>query len=361
MRLGILQRFFRFLLPLLLLMLVAGCRLSEMAANRIVSAPNTHNVLLDEKTLTFFWKVTSFAKSNCQVTFLSVPVGPPEAKLKIAHLPAGDYHMKMESKFSTNRNGKCWLEITGLPQTNDCFSPLAEPATIIILHGYTLCKESMLPWAINLAQSGFRVILVDLRGHGQSTGAEISFGKHEVDDLTQLLDYLVAQHLCEGRVGVLGISYGATMGLHWAAHDSRVKTVVAIAPYNQPDEAVARFVKEMKIPVSQKTVRKGLVRAAQKMDLQWSDWSGETAMRQVKVPVLLIGGGLDTISRPEDIKRMKELAVDGSKTIEVPTVDHIVLGTRFNELSEPIKAWFQERLVGANTTIAQKTGEGVGR
>jgi pimeloyl-ACP methyl ester carboxylesterase len=317
--------FSRYLLLSLLLMLGAGCRLSEMAANRIVTAPNKQNVSLDEKTRSMFWTVTSFAKSNCPVTFRTVPVGPPEAKLKMADLPAGDYHMKIEANFSTNRHGQHFLNIVGLPQTNDCFTPLAEPATVVILHGYMLCKEAMLPWAINLAQSGFRVILVDLRGHGQSSGAEISFGKHEVADLTQLLDYLVANHLCEGKVGVLGLSYGATLGLHWAAHDSRVKTVVAIAPYNQPDEAVARFVKELKIPVPQKTVRKGLVLAAQKMDLQWSDWSGDAAMRQIKVPVLLIGGDQDTISRPKDIKRLRELAVDGSKIIEVPAADHVML------------------------------------
>jgi alpha-beta hydrolase superfamily lysophospholipase len=96
------------------------------------------------------------------------------------------------------------------------------------------------------------------------------------------------------------------------------------------------------------------VLAAKKMDIQWNDWSGETAMRQVKIPILLIGGGNDNISRPDDIKRLKDLAVSGSKSIEIPEANHIVIGVWFHELNEPIKMWFRDHLITNPSTIVQK-------
>src|SRR4051812_49193547 len=119
--------FSRIMVLLAMCLLASGCRLSEMAANRIVTAPNKH-ALFTEKTVSNIWKVVWFEKTNSPVRFLTVPVGPPEAKLKLAELPPGDYHMKVESKVSTNRHGKYCLELTCLPQTNASFTPLKETA-----------------------------------------------------------------------------------------------------------------------------------------------------------------------------------------------------------------------------------------
>lgn len=354
MRFGLPCKLLVHLLLLLLLVSITGCSVTEIAANRIVTAPNTHGTLFKEKDITKLWNLECFQPTNNAVSLLSVPVGPPEARLKIAELPPGDYHTKVESKVTTNKNGKYFLAASWLPQTNNTFIPLKSPATVVILHGYMLSKETMLPWAFTLAQSGFRVILVDLRGHGQSTGSQISFGKYETTDLSQLLDYLTEHNLCDKQVGVLGLSYGATLALHWAARDSRVQTVVSIAPYNKPDEAVVRFTKEMKLPFSQKTAQKAAVLAAQKMDIQWTDWSGEAAMSKVKVPVLFIGGGHDNISTPDDIKHLRQLAVDDSKIIEIPIANHIVLAAWYHELNDPIKTWFQDHLVTNPSTVVQK-------
>ena len=52
--------------------------------------------------------------------------------------------------------------------------------TVILLHGYGLAQFAMVPWAIRLAQSGWRCVLVDLRGHGKSTGKKVYFGTREV-------------------------------------------------------------------------------------------------------------------------------------------------------------------------------------
>ncbi len=72
-----------------------------------------------------------------------------------------------------------------------------------------------------LAQVGYRVVLIDLRGHGQSTGPTISYGKFETADLKQVLNHTARHRVGALKVGVVGIGYGANLALHWAARDPK--------------------------------------------------------------------------------------------------------------------------------------------
>ena len=88
----------------------------------------------------------------------------------------------------------------------------------------------MLPAARKLARDGYRVVLVDLRGCGRSSGEWISWGGIEIHDMSQLLDELHRRGLADDRVGVVGFSYGGSLGIQLAAVDRRVKAVVALRP-----------------------------------------------------------------------------------------------------------------------------------
>src|SRR5438045_4980961 len=103
----------------------------------------------------------------------------------------------------------------------------------------------------------------------------------------------MAQPVCDGTVGVLGVGYGANLALHLAVSDSRVRTVVAIAPHNQPEQVFERMAQEHPSSISPEMLREALETAAARLDIKWSEWSGEAALRQLKEPVLLIGGGKD--------------------------------------------------------------------
>ncbi len=100
----------------------------------------------------------------------------------------------------------------------------------------------------------------------------------------------------------------------------------------------------MKMPVSQKTLQPALDLVATKLDLNWKDWSGEAAMRQLKEPVLLIGGGKDTISPPADLEALKRAAPPGTDSLLVPEANHYIVGYCFHEIAGAVKAWFQARL-----------------
>lgn len=331
-----------------LLLASTGCLTSRMAAERILSAPNLHRDLAGNQQMLAMWRsleTNVLAKTIEQpLRYETILVGPPAAELQVLMLPAQDYHLSVTSRFSTNRAGRGSLGLWITTNTLANFSPRPRPATLVLLHGYMMSKESMLPWGLALAQAGYRIVLVDLRGHGASTGREVGFGKYEVGDMRVVLDELLARGVCDAEVGVVGYSYGGTLSLHWAAADPRIKAVVAMAPYNQPTDAFERLADALNVPLTHRTAQQAATRAAERLQLEWSDWSGATAMHRMTAPALLIGAVEDTIARPEDLELLKQSAAGPVEVRLVVPASHFSLGLSLHLLQEPMIAWLNEQL-----------------
>lgn len=298
----------------------------ESLAARILSAPNLRPGAPDALSKGFSWDPPRL-----------ISVGPPEAKLRVVHMPPGNYRMKVVSEVERGAEF--------LPDYNRLSSvPMQEEGTILLLHDYNYQKEHMVPWAWVLAQAGYHVVLVDLRGHGDSSGQIVSYGKYETADMRQVLDHLLKQQVCDSNLGVLGVGYGANLALHWAAQDPRVRTVVAIAPHNQLEQTFERLARERKASLSPDVLQDALGLVAARLDIKWADWSGEAAARQLKEPVLLIGGGKDTVTSTNDLKALEQAAPAGSKVLLVPEANHRDIAYWFHEIEEPVKAWFHAHL-----------------
>lgn len=69
-----------------------------------------------------------------------------------------------------------------------------------------------------LVRAGFGVVVADVRGTGASEGVwQHPFGRQEVLDSAALIDWVVQQPFCDGRVGATGLSYEGTTALLSAA------------------------------------------------------------------------------------------------------------------------------------------------
>jgi pimeloyl-ACP methyl ester carboxylesterase len=109
--------------------------------------------------------------------------------------------------------------------------PRAPRGTVLVLHGIRSEKRGMLPVARMLRDAGFRAVLVDLRGHGGSSGEWLTYGVVESQDLLQLVDTLEALRWIEGPLSVYGASYGGAVGIQLAARDPRVRAVVSLSTF----------------------------------------------------------------------------------------------------------------------------------
>lgn len=110
--------------------------------------------------------------------------------------------------------------------------------TVVLLHGVRMDKRSLAAIGAALADDGYRAVLVDLRGHGESSGRYLTYGGVEAKDISSVLDALGGHGLTLGCTGVYGFSYGGAVALELSARDPRVSAVVAVASFSTLREVV---------------------------------------------------------------------------------------------------------------------------
>jgi pimeloyl-ACP methyl ester carboxylesterase len=269
-----------------------------------------------------------------------VDVGPPLARLCYRVIEPADYRVKITS---TN-----WLEGDQRKFLFDFQATLPEHpnlqttiprGTVILLHGYGLAQFSMLPWALCLAQDGWRCVLVDLRGHGRSTGDRIYFGCRETNDLSELLDALTRDKQFNGPVNVVGESYGAALALRWKSVDPRVHRIVAIAPYASLSNAVMNICYEYANWMPKAVLRSGLGQLPAVLQVSAGELDTTTVLKRRPVTALFVAGADDTIAPVKDVELLESLASPGSKVIIVPNATHEALTYYFNDLLPPVLTW----------------------
>lgn len=95
---------------------------------------------------------------------------------------------------------------------------------IIMVHGKGAAKDGLLPLAQILNAQGYHIMLPDLRGHGESGDALITFGLHEARDLEITIDAVIRRDgIDTERIGVYAQSMGAGAAIIGLADRPEVK------------------------------------------------------------------------------------------------------------------------------------------
>lgn len=330
-------------------MLLSGC-VSSSVAKKIVKAPNRQAglvpaMLSDSKMLV---RGEAFYAETWRM-----PVESPNTELAVAVINPGDYGFVFDINDALRPDGGGKLifdfDFKSTKSITEAAASRPPPkATLMLLHGYALPKESMIFWAFFFAQRGYRVVLVDLRGHGGSSGQWIGFGAWEVDDLVKITDELEHRGLLAGKFGVFGASYGAAVGIQWAARDPRVATVVALAPYSDLPTAFPEFARginpKLAARLSDKTFAQATAKAAALAGFSWTDVNVVTAMNRARVPMFLFHGKNDKWILPSNTEALERVAPAGSRREVTPHDNHMSIMVRFDLIGPPALAWFDEKL-----------------
>ena len=103
---------------------------------------------------------------------------------------------------------------------------------IIFANSWACEEHEYLAQAIHFAQKGYVVLNFSSRGWGLS-GGKVALGSPEDwADFTAIVDWLTANTPVDAsNIGVCGISLGGGTALNGIAHDSRIKTAVAISAW----------------------------------------------------------------------------------------------------------------------------------
>ncbi|MEW6223935.1 MAG: alpha/beta hydrolase [Chloroflexota bacterium] len=121
----------------------------------------------------------------------------------------------------------------------------ADGPAVILVHGWKGCRrdDNVLLPAGMLHRHGFGVLLIDQRDHGDSDDEDGRFagGSEEYLDVLGAWDWLVAQGVPAERIGLLGMSFGASTSVIAGGEEPRVRAVWSDSSFADFGEAARAF------------------------------------------------------------------------------------------------------------------------
>ncbi len=106
------------------------------------------------------------------------------------------------------------------------------PSAVVVVPGFWRDRRhhSMVRLAHFLVDQGYRAVVMDPRGHGESEGT-YGFNQHEHHDVYAVVRVLLEQHPTIGSVTLAGFSYGGAIAISTVAHHKElpVESVLLIS------------------------------------------------------------------------------------------------------------------------------------
>lgn len=175
---------------------------------------------------------------------------------------------------------------------------------VVVVHGFGDSRYGAATWLPLLKPHASKVLLYDLRGHGESEPRTATCGTRDVDDLCHILDQL------DVRNGVLfGYSMGAGIAIAAGARSpERVAGVVGDGAYRLWDEPIRRHLRSRRLPVWPFVPLAGLALRLVVRGFTRFDRLGHA--QKLACPLLLLHGEYDHLCPVESARQLAEAAPD---------------------------------------------------
>ena len=198
------------------------------------------------------------------------------------------------------------------------------PATIIYCHGLFRSRLEMLERAEAFDQLGYAGLLMDFRGHGNSSAAMTSMGYLERLDIIGAVHYLRDSLHIQTPIVVYGVSMGAAAALLAAAEEPQIAGLIIDSSFLSFDETITHHAKLFfnlpKFPVASALIlftkwRVGFT--PENFDLQ-------RAVQKIgDRPILFMAGAEDTRMPPEIAQTLYGASPSSHKNIVIiPKASH---------------------------------------
>lgn len=177
-------------------------------------------------------------------------------------------------------------------------------------------------FAVTLTHRGYHVLMIELRGHGQSGPARYAFGLHERRDVLGAVDWLTtSQGIPPGSIGVLGISMGAAASIGAARRDPAIGAVVADSGFAEVSSLADRHWKAASgLPQIVLPTTKLAAKLLFDVDLDRARPVDE--VRELRTPLLLIHDRDDPFTPAFHSRLMADAAQGKAELWDVPCGGH---------------------------------------
>ncbi len=130
------------------------------------------------------------------------------------------------------------------------FAQRPRDRVVILVHGKDGCRGHELRGGTKrlverLRAQGFSVLALDLRGHGDSARARLSYGLNESRDVLGAVDWLMARGHDAGRIGVFGASMGGAAAIAAAAVEPAIGAVATDSTFADFGDTLGRRFREL--------------------------------------------------------------------------------------------------------------------
>ena len=198
---------------------------------------------------------------------------------------------------------------------------------VLFIHGLWDSKAYMFGCAQRAAARGFDAVLVDLRGHGLSTGRYVTYGARETPDLLRVMSCLQREGLIAGPRFVVGFSMGGGIAVQYAAADPACRGLIALAPVAAADLIMRRMVRIMCPLLGESALRAAVARAGEMAGFEPAAISAIRSAEGIRCPAVVIHGRLDLTVPPSHGQAVFD-ALAGPKELIRPWTLHssVILG-----------------------------------
>jgi pimeloyl-ACP methyl ester carboxylesterase len=230
--------------------------------------------------------------------------------------------------------------------------------TVFVLHGIRDDKRSMTGIGRRFTERGYRAVLVDLRGHGASTGRYLGYGAFEGRDLRAVADALDEQGLLASPIGAYGPSYGGAAALQWSAVDERVDAVATVATFASLHEVVPAYIDRflpMSFLVRPAAVERTVDRAGRLAGFDPGDADTASALAVGGARVLIIHGEADDRVPVSHASLLHAAAPHRSQLWLIPDADHLNIwrGEMGARIADRAAEFLDEQLRGRQPAAAR--------
>ncbi|MCB2207215.1 MAG: alpha/beta fold hydrolase [Bacteroidetes bacterium] len=181
---------------------------------------------------------------------------------------------------------------------------------IILVHGWGRNAGRMMPYIDQFHKAGFNLVAFDSRNHGSSDADEHSTMLKFAEDINATMEYACKKGwMSSEKAGLVGLSIGGAASIYAAAHDDRIKAVITVGAFAEPQAVMKKQLTDRHIPMP--IIWASLKYAQYKVGFKFSDIAPVNHIQNAEADILLIHGEKDVTVTVEQGEKLYAKARKG--------------------------------------------------
>lgn len=213
---------------------------------------------------------------------------------------------------------------------------------VVLLHGWGDSRIGSLGWLDVLSPIVSQIVLLDIRGHGNSPFKRCTWGRYEIGDM-RIAVRTLRERGCEAPVLLAGGSMGGAIAAMAAADGVECAGVMVDSPYLDSTDVTRNVVRRMGFP------------PWPIVDIGWW-WLKKfgakehrikpvEVVQQLHMPLLVMHGENDVVVPVDDARALAAAAPDGT-LVTFPGSDHLMPATEHGDAyREALAAWLAAKQI----------------